>query len=249
VRGLNKQFGAASGAIQALDDVSFRVEPGEIFGFVGANGAGKTTTMRVIMGVLMPDSGEVLLGDRPATAIMRCQIGYMPSERGLYPKMKVLDQLMFFGQLRGLSKAEAKVQAADLLKAFDVEQYASKQLQTLSTGNQQRIQLAVTLIGNPRALILDEPFSGLDPSAVDVMIGVLRNWASRGVPIVFSSHQLELVDKLSDKVGIIKKGQIVAYGTQDELRAKVGAEPTITIPTPLANIFGNLISVEKGEEN
>ncbi|MCL2002147.1 ATP-binding cassette domain-containing protein [Candidatus Saccharibacteria bacterium] len=248
-RGISKAFahGLSGGAPkkQALTDVNLTMKPGEIFGFVGANGAGKTTLMRIIMGVLLADSGEVLVNGKPATQADRRQIGYMPSERGLYAKMKVLEQLVFFAEIRGLDKPAAQKQAMEWMERLDIMQYADKNLETLSTGNQQRVQLAVALIAKPKALILDEPFSGLDPIAVKTMSDVIREQAKKGLPILFSSHQLELIDQVSTEVAIISYGKIIATGTPAQLRKAANAPETIKIPTPLATIFGDLISKDE----
>ncbi|MDR1861872.1 MAG: ATP-binding cassette domain-containing protein [Candidatus Ancillula sp.] len=238
---LSKQFNSGSLKVQALDNVSFVIEPGEILGFVGANGAGKSTTMRILMGVLNADQGEVLLDGVPANTDLRQKIGYMPSERGLYPKMEVKEQIVFFAKIHGMTTAQARESASYWLKKLDIEQHAKKQLSSLSTGNQQRVQLAAALVSNPEALVLDEPFSGLDPIAVEVMSDVIREFANKGAPVLFSSHQLELVDEISDKVAIIKRGRILHIGTPAELRREVNAPETITIPTPLSQIFGGLI--------
>lgn len=212
---LNKRFGD----VVALSDMTFDVRAGEIFGFVGGNGAGKTTTMRIALGVLEADSGEVRWqGKRVSLATWR-RTGYMPEERGLYPKMKVGEQLAYFAELHGLTRKGAKEAVATWAKRLGVQQRLGNELQSLSLGNQQRVQLAAALVHNPELLILDEPFSGLDPLAVDVMSGVLREQRDRGVPVMFSSHQLDLVERLCDRVGIVDKGRMVACGTVDELRA------------------------------
>jgi len=205
--------------VRALDGVSFDVMPGEIFGFVGSNGAGKTTTMRIIMGVLAPDSGQVLWDGSPITFPERRRIGYMPEERGLYPKMHVGDQLTYLARLSGLDAAAAKKSAHHWAETLGISTRMKDEVQKLSLGNQQRVQLAAALVAHPKALILDEPFSGLDPVAVDVMSSVLRDQATRGVPVIFSSHQLDLVEKLCDRVGIISAGRMVAVGTIGQLRA------------------------------
>ena len=240
-RGISKAFGST----QALKDVSLVMEPGTIFGFVGANGAGKTTLMRIIMGVLLTDRGEVLINGKPASQDVRRQVGYMPSERGLYAKMKTFEQLIFFAKIRGMKNPEARKQAAEWIERLDISQHADKKLEALSTGNQQRVQLAVALIAKPKALILDEPFSGLDPIAVKTMSDVIREQASEGLPILFSSHQLELIDQISTEVTIISHGKIIASGTPAELRRAAKAPETIEIPTPLANIFGDIIAQDE----
>ena len=211
---LKKKFGT----LTALNGVSFQVTAGEIFGFVGANGAGKSTTMRIALGVLSADEGEVLWGGTPISSQTRREIGYMPEERGLYPKMTVGKQLIYLARLHGMSKEEA---TASMLHWTEVLQIAGRrkdQLLALSLGNQQRVQLAAALVHNPKILILDEPFSGLDPVAVEVMAQVLQERSAAGVPVVFSSHQLELVERISSRVGIISNGSMVAVGTVPQLR-------------------------------
>ncbi|WP_280453068.1 ABC transporter ATP-binding protein, partial [Nocardia cyriacigeorgica] len=202
----------------AVDDVSFAVAPGTMTGFVGANGAGKTTTMRMIMGVLAAHGGEITWNGRPVSADDRRSFGYMPEERGLYPKQPVRDQLVYLARLRGLSASEAKHQAADLLERFSLLDRGADKLESLSLGNQQRVQIAAALIAHPTALILDEPFSGLDPVAVDSMADLLGQYAARGVPVLFSSHQLDLVERLCDHLVILAKGRVVADGSAEQLR-------------------------------
>lgn len=218
------------GDVVALDEMSLTVRPGEMLGFVGSNGAGKTTTMRIALGVLAADSGEVRYNDAPIDRTARSRIGYMPEERGLYPKMKVLEQLQYLGELHGLSRAEAGRTAASWLERLGLAERRNDQLQKLSLGNQQRVQLAAALVHEPAVLILDEPFSGLDPVAVELMSTVLRQTCERGVPVVFSSHQLELVQKLCDRVGIVQRGRMVADGTVEQLRSSGPAELTVHAP-------------------
>lgn len=201
-----------------LRGVSFAVGLGEIFGFVGSNGAGKTTTMRIALGLLEPDGGTVAWRERPIDTEVRRTIGYMPEERGLYPKMKVGEQLIYLGRLHGMSKPDAAVAMAHWTEKLGVSERVDDEVAKLSLGNQQRVQLAAALLHEPDVLILDEPFSGLDPIAVEVMSGVLRERAAAGVPVLFSSHQLDLVERLCDRVGIIKDGRMVAVGGLDDLR-------------------------------
>lgn len=202
-----------------LDDISFNVPSGALTGFVGANGAGKTTTMRIIMGLLSATSGEVLLNGAELGGATRANFGYMPEERGLYPKQPVIDQLVYLGQLHGLSRADAKRRALDLLARFGLEERSKSKLESLSLGNQQRVQVAASLLHEPDVLILDEPFSGLDPLAVDAMSSILRDYAARGVPVLFSSHQLDLLDVLVDHLVIIQDGRILANSSAQDLRA------------------------------
>jgi ABC-2 type transport system ATP-binding protein len=208
------------GEVVALDGVSFDAPPGQIVGFVGPNGAGKTTAMRIALGVLDPDGGEVRWHGRQVDAAARRRFGYMPEERGLYPKMRVRDQLVYLARLHGLSRADASDRAAAITEVLGVAERAGDRVEALSLGNQQRVQLAAALVHRPDLLVLDEPFSGLDPVGVDVLSGVLRGEArERDVPVVFSSHQLELVERLCDRVVMINRGRIVAAGSIDELRA------------------------------
>jgi ABC-2 type transport system ATP-binding protein len=208
----------AYGSVVALDELSFEVAAGELFGFVGSNGAGKTTAMRIVLGVLSADSGTVTWDRKALTPQLRRRIGYMPEERGLYPKMRVGEQLLYFAQLHGLRPAVARRRVADWLERLGVAERSGDAVEKLSLGNQQRVQLAAALVHDPDILVLDEPFSGLDPVAVDVMSDVLRERCNAGIPVVFSSHQLDLVERLCDRVGIVSQGRMVACDTVDRLR-------------------------------
>ncbi|MDI6023575.1 ATP-binding cassette domain-containing protein [Leucobacter sp. UT-8R-CII-1-4] len=205
---------------KVLEDVSFSVAGGRMTGFVGGNGAGKTTTMRIILGVLAANSGSVTLHGAPITAADRARFGYMPEERGLYPKMKVAEQLVYLGRLHGLSTSDARNEVDGLLERLGLGERGNDTLESLSLGNQQRAQIAAALVHRPSALVLDEPFSGLDPMAVDVVLGVLRDYAAQGVPVLFSSHQLDIVERLCDDVVVIGAGRILAAGSREELRAR-----------------------------
>ncbi len=207
------------GPVRALDDLTFDVRPGEIFGFVGSNGAGKTTAMRIMLGVLAADAGQVRWNGAGLDLHTRRTFGYMPEERGLYPKMKVGEQLRYLAGLHGLTPAQATEAVDHWTDLLGVGARREDAVEKLSLGNQQRVQLASALVHHPAVLVLDEPFSGLDPVAVDVMSTVLRERAADGVPVIFSSHQLDLVERLCDRVGIIRSGAMVAVGTIDELRA------------------------------
>jgi ABC-2 type transport system ATP-binding protein len=216
VTGVSRSFGDH----KVLDDVTFGVEPGRMTGFLGANGSGKTTTMRIILGVLAPHAGSVTWQGAPVTQPVRQRFGYMPEERGLYPKMKVAEQITWFGQLHGLTSAAAKRNTADLLEQLELADRGGDLLEQLSLGNQQRAQIAAALVHDPDMLILDEPFSGLDPIAVDTVLAVLKGRAARGVPVLFSSHQLAVVERLCDDVVIIADGSVKAAGAREALRAK-----------------------------
>ncbi|GIG07324.1 ABC transporter ATP-binding protein [Catellatospora coxensis] len=205
---------------QVLDGVSFDVTAGRMTGFVGANGAGKTTSMRIIMGVLAPDAGEVTWDGSRLTRQVRRRIGYMPEERGLYPKMTVRDQLVYLGRLHGLGAEAVRRNAEDLIEWLRLGERAGDPLEKLSLGNQQRAQIAAALIHDPDILVLDEPFSGLDPLAVDTVVEVLRDRTKRGVPVLFSSHQLDVVERLCDDLVIIAGGRIRAAGPRGRLRSE-----------------------------
>jgi ABC-2 type transport system ATP-binding protein len=206
------------GDIAALEDLTFDVRAGELFGFVGRNGAGKTTTMRIVLGVLSADAGEVRWGGVPLDFATRRRIGYMPEERGLYPRMRLLEQLVYLGELHGMAPGGARRAATAWLDRFGLADRRDDELQALSHGNQQRMQLAAALVCTPEVLVLDEPFAGLDPVALDVMTGVLREQADAGVAVVFSSHELDLVERICDRVGIVDRGRLVASGTVGDLR-------------------------------
>ncbi|MBN9613572.1 MAG: ATP-binding cassette domain-containing protein [Actinobacteria bacterium] len=215
IAGISRSFGDR----KVLDEVTFDVQNGRMTGFVGGNGAGKTTTMRIVLGVLAAHGGEVRFDGRPITADDRGRFGYMPEERGLYPKMKVAEQLVYLARLHGLSPEAAKHEAGTLLERLGLAERANDTLESLSLGNQQRAQIAAALVHRPAALVLDEPFSGLDPIAIEVVLGVLRDYAAKGAPVLFSSHQLDIVERLCDDVVVIGGGRILASGSREELRA------------------------------
>jgi len=214
--GITKNYGTR----RVLDDVTFDVAPGRLTGFVGGNGAGKTTTMRIVLGVLARDGGDVTLNGTPVTTADRRRFGYMPEERGLYPKMKVLEHIVYLARLHGFSKTDATARATTLLEELGLGERLGDNSETLSLGNQQRAQSATAPVHDPEVLILDEPFSGLDPIAVDVVANVLQTRAAQGTSVLFSSHQLDVVERLCDDLVIIAGGTIRAAGTRDGLRAE-----------------------------
>ncbi|GGE93215.1 ABC transporter ATP-binding protein [Mycetocola zhadangensis] len=216
IRNVTKTYGTR----QVLTDVSFDVAPGRMTGFVGGNGAGKTTTMRIILGVLSANEGTVSLAGNQLTPDDRRRFGYMPEERGLYPKMKVEEQLVYLARLHGFTPEAARRNARDLLERLDLGERRNDAVESLSLGNQQRAQIAAALVHDPEVLVLDEPFSGLDPLAVDVVVGVLKDRATAGAPVLFSSHQLDIVERLCDDLVIIADGKIRANGSRDGLRAQ-----------------------------
>ena len=216
VQNISRSFGSR----RVIDDVSFDVGRGRLTGFVGGNGAGKTTTMRIILGVLRPDSGTVTLDGAPVGQSALRGFGYMPEERGLYPKMEIGEQLAYLARLHGIDKATAKQRGEDLLERLGLIERRRDKLEALSLGNQQRVQVAAALVHDPDVLIMDEPFSGLDPLAVDEVVAVIAEHAARGVPVLFSSHQLDVVERLCDDLVIIADGKVRAAGEREALRDK-----------------------------
>jgi ABC-2 type transport system ATP-binding protein len=216
LREVSKRFGS----VQALDDCSLSVTRGRMLGFLGPNGAGKTTTMRAIFGLVELDSGELLWDGRPVGLTERLRFGYMPEERGLYPRMPVGEQLEYLGRLHDMRVGAARAAASAWLERLGLADRASAKVEELSHGNQQRAQLAAALLHEPELLVLDEPFAGLDPVAVQTLAEVLRAEAARGAAVLFSSHQLELVEDICEEVAIIDRGRIVATGDVDALRRR-----------------------------
>ncbi|KQQ20953.1 ABC transporter ATP-binding protein [Rathayibacter sp. Leaf299] len=214
VQNISRSFGER----RVVDDVSFDVARGRLTGFVGGNGAGKTTTMRMILGVLRPDSGTVTLDGSPVGQAALHGFGYMPEERGLYPKMEIGEQLAYLARLHGIDKATAVQRGDDLLERLGLIERRRDKLEALSLGNQQRVQVAAALVHDPDVLIMDEPFSGLDPLAVDEVVAVIAEHAARGVPVLFSSHQLDVVERLCDDLVIIAGGRVQAAGEREALR-------------------------------
>jgi len=224
-RDLRRSFGA----VIALDGLTFSVAPGELCGFLGPNGSGKTTAMRCAVGVTTPDAGQVRWRGGPIDIEVRRRTGYMPEERGLYPKMRVHEQLVYLARLHGMSAADADASTSTWIDRLGLGERADSAVEELSLGNQQRVQLAAALVHDPELLILDEPFSGLDPIATDVMSDVLRERARAGVAVVFSSHQLDLVEGLCEKVAVIAEGRLVLHGEVAELKAAGGRRLRIQV--------------------
>ena len=213
LKGLRRTYGA----LTALDDLSFDVPAGQVVGFLGPNGAGKTTTMRAIFGLTDLDAGTVWWSGAPVGQAERRRFGYMPEERGLYPGMLVGEQLEYLGRLHGLSASDAAVATGTWLDRLDVADRRSSKVETLSHGNQQRVQLIAALVHNPELLVLDEPLSGLDPAGIDAIGQVLIDEARSGCCVLFSSHQLDQVEELCERVTIIDHGRLVVSGTVDDL--------------------------------
>lgn len=213
IRGLCKRFGEK----EVLRGVSLCAESGHAFGLLGRNGAGKTTAIRILMGVFPADAGEILLDGAPLDRA-RLRIGYLPEERGLYPKKKILDQLVYFAQLHGLSRAQAVASAERCLARMGMEEYRDRRLDTLSKGNQQKIQLISALVHDPQILVLDEPFSGLDPVNAMLFKDVVREELAQGKIVLFSSHQMHYIEEFCDRIAILNGGEVVLQGQLQEIR-------------------------------
>ncbi len=215
----------------AVNKLSLTVGKGELLGLVGRNGAGKTTTMRAVMGIFQPLGGSIRWSGHAVGLADRLRFGYMPEERGLYPQMRVLDQIAYFARLHGAELRAARKEAQRWLASLGLEGREQDRVVALSHGNQQRVQLAVALVYQPELLVLDEPFAGLDPSAVDSLSDVLRAEVERGTAVLFSSHQLDLVERLCQRVVILEQGRVLASGTLDELRARVPQRLRVRVAT------------------
>lgn len=215
---LSKSFGA----MKAVDDVSFTVQPGEILGLIGQNGAGKTTTFRMILNFMTPDQGTILWKGHAFTSRDYDQLGYLPEERGLYPKMTVEQQILYFAQLRGCKAADVKPRIDDWLARFAVKGKRTDKIKDLSKGNQQKVQLIATLIHEPALIILDEPFSGLDPVNAGLLEDGIEWLKAKGAAIIFSSHDMTNVAKISDRIVMLRQGQIALAGTVDGIRQQFG---------------------------
>ncbi|MFV0381403.1 MAG: ABC transporter ATP-binding protein [Breznakia sp.] len=217
LRNIHKSFDGK----EVLHGVSFAIEKGKALGLLGRNGAGKTTSIRILMDVFKASEGEVLMDGKPFER-KNYRIGYMPEERGLYPKKKVIEQLVYFGELRGISRKEAKKQAKALLVKLQIEEYENRKLETLSKGNQQKVQLAETLMADPDIIILDEPFSGLDPVNSQLLKDLIREKINSNKLVIFSSHQMSYVEEFCEDIAIVNQGNIVLEGKLSEIQKEWG---------------------------
>jgi ABC-2 type transport system ATP-binding protein len=215
---LTKRFGS----VLALDDLAFEVAPGQVFGFLGANGSGKTTTMRIVLGVLEPDSGRVTWQGTESHRLPRSTWGYLPEERGLYPRMRVIDQLIFFAGLHGVPADRARRDADDWLRRFRAEDLANRRAEQLSKGNQQKVQFIAAVLHDPQVLLMDEPFTGLDPVNVMLLREAFLELRDRGRTVVFSTHQMEVAEALCESVAIVDQGRMVVGGPVRDVRRAGG---------------------------
>ena len=218
VEHINKSFAQ----FHVIKDLSMEVREGSIFGFLGPNGAGKTTTMRMILDIIRPDSGRITWNGKDVREVPRRNWGYLPEERGLYPKVKVEEQLVFLARLNGLSKTAARAHLDEWLERFQITEYRNMKVEELSKGNQQKIQFLATILHDPLILIMDEPFSGLDPVNANLLKEALLEMHRRGKTMIFSTHQLEQVEELCEDVVIIDKGQTIIAGSVREVKRQQG---------------------------
>jgi len=218
VENINKWFGQ----FQAITDLTMEVKEGALFGFLGANGAGKTTTMRMILDLFRPDSGQITWNGREVREVPRRNWGYLPEERGLYPKMRVDEQLLFLARLNGMSKQDAEKELTEWLERFQISSNRKKKIEELSKGNQQKVQFLATILHDPSILVMDEPYSGLDPVNANVLKEAFLEMHRRGKTIIFSTHQLEQAEELCQEIVIINKGQSVVQGSVREVKRKPG---------------------------
>lgn len=253
VRDLSKSFGGN----EVLHGISFSVESGNALGLLGRNGAGKTTTIRILMNVFKGNAGAVLLDGKPFDPAKH-QIGYMPEERGLYPKKTVSEQLIYLGMLRGLSAKKAKENMKKWLAKMEVSEYENRKLETLSKGNQQKVQLAQTLITDPKIIILDEPFSGLDPVNSQILKDVISEQIQQGKLVIFSSHQMSYVEEFCQQIAILNHGDVVLSGELKEIKREFGRDRLVVssleeTPEELAHrlrdTFDDLLEVEKVQKD
>ena len=217
-----RHFKMSFGDKTVIKDLSFDVFRGEVFGFLGSNGSGKTTTLRALLGLYQPTAGDLLINGKPYSVDSQIRLGYLPEERGLYKKEKVLDVMLYFGQLKGLSRKEAKDFSMKFLERVNLSGKANTQLDKLSGGQQQKIQLGVTIMGDPKLLIMDEPAKGFDPVNRRLLMNIIEEQRKAGATIIYVTHQMEEVERLCDRLILLKDGQAAAYGTLEEVKSQFG---------------------------
>lgn len=217
-----RHFKMSFGDKTVIKDLSFDVFRGEVFGFLGSNGSGKTTTLRALLGLYQPTAGDLLINGKPYSVESQIRLGYLPEERGLYKKEKVLDVMLYFGQLKGLSRKEAKDFSLKFLELVNLADKANTQLDKLSGGQQQKIQLGVTIMGDPELLIMDEPAKGFDPVNRRLLMNIIEEQRKAGATIIYVTHQMEEVERLCDRLILLKDGQAAAYGTLEEVKSQFG---------------------------
>lgn len=217
-----KNFSMKFGKTEVIKNLSFSVKKGETFGFLGSNGSGKTTTIRALLGIYIPTSGELLVAGKPYSVSGDVKLGYLPEERGLYKKESVIDIMVYFGQLKGMSRADAQRESLEYLERVALTDKATTRLDKLSGGQQQKVQLGITILGNPELLILDEPTKGFDPVNRKLLMDIIEEHQQKGATVIMVTHQMEEVERLCDRVILLKDGTARAYGTVAEVCKKFG---------------------------
>jgi ABC-2 type transport system ATP-binding protein len=252
VKGLARSFGN----IKAVDNISFSIPEGSVFGLIGRNGAGKTTTIRMLMNIFQPDSGEIFLRGEKITSDFRKKVGYLPEERGLYKKMRVLDTLVYFAELKGIKGKAVEKKALDYLKKFDLLDRKLSKVEELSKGNQQKIQFIATILHEPEFIILDEPFTGLDPVNTNIIKEIILSLKASGKVVILSTHLMDFAEKLCDHLAMIDKGRLILHGSLTEIKKKyaqknvsIGFEGDISFLDKLPFIervenFGNAAGIQ-----
>lgn len=230
------------GKTSVIDDLSFEVKRGETFGFLGSNGSGKTTTIRALLGIYQPTGGRLLVNDTPYSVSGDVKLGYLPEERGLYKKESVIDTMVYFGQLKGLSRSEARSKSLAFLERVGLANKAKTRLDKLSGGQQQKVQLGITIINDPELIILDEPTKGFDPVNRRLLMEIIEEHQTKGATVVMITHQMDEVERLCDRILLLKDGVAHAYGTIDEVRTQFGGKS-------LDDIFIQVYSQPSKEDN
>ena len=251
IKNIHKRFGEK----EVLKDISLNAKSGAALGLLGRNGAGKTTTIRIVMGVFYPDSGEILVDGKPINR-NKIRIGYMPEERGLYPKKLISDQLVYLAMLRGMNKSDAKAACDKWLNRMGMSEYKNRKLETLSKGNQQKIQLAATLMCDPQIVILDEPFSGLDPVNAMLLKDVISEMIEGGAVVLFSSHQMNYIEEFCNGIAVLNSGKIVLNGQISEIKrsyprdkiAVSSSDADKILPVLIREMGGKVVSAEKSKD-
>lgn len=236
-----KNFSMKFGSTAVINNLSFTVKRGETFGLLGSNGSGKTTTIRALLGIYQPTKGELLIEGKPYSVSGDVRLGYLPEERGLYKKESVIDVMVYFGQLKGLSRIDAKHEAVAFLERVKLSDKATTRLDKLSGGQQQKVQLGITVMGSPELLILDEPTKGFDPVNRKLLMDIIEEHQQKGATVVMVTHQMEEVERLCDRIILLKDGKAHAYGTVADVRATFGGKS-------LNSIFLSVYGDENQEE-
>jgi ABC-2 type transport system ATP-binding protein len=227
LKNVQKSFGA----VRAVNDVSLSIQQGSVFGLIGRNGAGKTTTIRMIMNIYQPDKGEILYHGEPVDATFRDHVGYLPEERGLYGKMKIIDALMFFAEIKSAPMATVKESALAYLKRFGLADRSQHKIETLSKGNQQKVQFIAAILHDPDIVILDEPFSGLDPVNTTLMINMIQELKQRNKAILFSTHIMDFAERLCDQIALIDQGNVILEGSIADVKTLHGSNQVAIVST------------------